>query len=162
MKNLTESEKNWKNINQTYLYAFCYRSYERVRFSIKYFWENVVASNDIRWTYDDDQRGIGCDLIIFLTESERDEFAKEVYDAYDNGLKEYAPNHEVSDRDLPFYSQTHCINANRHGIPNKGGQSPRIKVNDVLIEYETLIAVQGYSSLAKDKDNQKEPTDEQH
>tara|TARA_R100000995_G_C3381371_1_gene76172 strand:- start:70 stop:552 length:483 start_codon:yes stop_codon:yes gene_type:complete len=160
MKNLTEAEKNWKNINKTYLYAFCYGSYERVRFPIKYFWENVVASKEIRWTYDDEQRGIGCRLIIFLTESERDEFAKEVYDDYDNGLKEYDPDHEVSDRDLPFYSQTHCIDANRHGLRSGMGHSPRIKVNDVLIEYKTLIAVQGYSSLAKDKDNQHEPTED--
>ena len=57
----------------------------------------------------------------------------------------------------------------RYGLPRGLGdeawdiddaRSPRIKVNDVLIEYKTLIAVQGYSSLAKDEDNQKEPTDE--
>ena len=34
------------------------------------------------------------------------------------------------------------------------------KIERVLIEYKDLIAVQGYSSLAKDKDNQKEPTDD--
>ena len=53
MNNLTEAEKNWKNIKQTYLYAFCYRSRERVRFSIKYFWENVVGNesrSNIYWT----------------------------------------------------------------------------------------------------------------
>ena len=159
MNNLTEAEKNWKNIKQTYLYAFCYTSRERVRFSFKYFWENVVASNEIRWTDSDDRRSIGCDLIVFLTEIERDEYAKYFYDDYDLDQR----------KRLPLYFQTHCIDADRYGLPRGLGDdswtrddanSPRIKVNDVLIEYKDLIAVQGYSSLAKDKDNQKEPTDD--
>ena len=70
---------------------------------------------------------------------------------------------------MPLYIQTHCIDAERYGLPTGVGDdswtrddasSPRIKVNDVLIEYKDLIAVQGYSSLAKDEDNQKEPTDD--
>jgi hypothetical protein len=162
MKNLTEAEKNWKNINQTYLYAFCYTSRERVRFSIRYFWENVVGNESrsgIHWTDSEDRRGIGCDLIVFLTEIERDEYAKHFYDDYDLDQR----------KRLPLYIQTHCIDAERYGLPYGVGvdswtrddaRSPRIKVNDVLIEYKDLIAVQGYSSLAKDEDNQKEPTDD--
>tara|TARA_R100000315_G_C5234476_1_gene145822 strand:+ start:836 stop:1312 length:477 start_codon:yes stop_codon:yes gene_type:complete len=158
MKNLTEAEKNWKNINQTYLYAFCYTSRERVRFSIRYFWENVLAK-DISWIDSQHRKGIGCDLMVFLSESERDEYAKQAYDDYDLDQR----------KRLPLYFQTHCIDAERYGLPRGLGddswdiddaRSPRIKVNDVLIEYKTLIAVQGYSSLAKDKDNQHEPTDD--
>ena len=157
MKELTEAEQNCKNINQTYLYAFCYRSRERVRFSIKYFWQNVVVG--IGWTDSEDRRCIGFKLIIFLTESERDEYAKHFYDDYDLDQR----------KRLPLYIQTHCIDAERYGLPTGVGDdswtrddasSPRIKVNDVLIEYKDLIAVQGYSSLAKDEDNQKEPTDD--